>query len=81
MLANHKGVQKPEASPFFAYTMPRLAPYDPTRYQENIKVRDEFSLQIKEECQEMPFEVVFEKKSKPVFFDLNEMPQEQIPAD
>ena len=36
---------------------------------------------IQEDCQDLPFEVVFERKSKPLFFDLDELPAEQIPED
>ncbi len=35
VLANHKAAtDKTKAEPLFAYTMPHLAPYDPTRYSE-----------------------------------------------
>lgn len=82
VLANHKGktvAGSASASPIFSYTMPFHAPYDPTRYKDTHKVSDEFKLVIEEECQEVPFEVVFEKKCKPLFFDLPELPTEQIP--
>lgn len=61
--------------------MPCFAPYDPTRYNENLKLKSEFSMTIKEDCQEMPFEVIFDRKSKTNFFDLNELPKESIPED
>ena len=38
------------AKPLFSYTMPCFAPYDPTRYNENLKLKSEFSMTIKEEC-------------------------------
>ena len=36
-------------------------------------------MRIEEDCQDLPFEVVFDRKSKPLFFDLDEIPAEQIP--
>lgn len=67
--------------PFFSYTMPRFYPYDPTRYNEGQKVQSEFSMTIKEDCQDVPFEVVFDKKSKTDFFDLHELPEEHVPEE
>lgn len=34
-----------------------------------------------EECQDLPFEVVFDKRSQTSFFDLDEIPKEHVPAD
>ena len=85
VLAKHRGQEPAKdtiAKPFFSYTMPRSAPYDPTRYSEGIKLKEEFSLSITEECQDLPFEVVFDKRSKVTnFFDLEELPAEQITAE
>ena len=50
VLANHKANSEENKTPLFEYTEPSYAPYDPTRYLENHKIRKEFSLTIKEEC-------------------------------
>ena len=62
--------------PYFVYTVPSLAPYDPSRYSDTLKVPEEFNLRIEEKCQDLPFEVVFDRKSKPLFFDLDEVPED-----
>ena len=82
-------------TPLFSYTRPCFAPYDPTRYEEvspsiltnelsffkGRKLGKEFIMRIEEDCQDLPFEVVFERKSKSMFFDLDELPADRVPQD
>lgn len=83
VLANHRPLltESTPTKPFLSYTMPNYAPYDPSRYSENHKVPSEFTLTIKEECQDLPFEVVFDRKNKSNFFDLAELPEDKISED
>ena len=53
VLANHKqnssaaeSETTTAAKPVFSYTMPCFAPYDPTRYNEGLKLKSEFSLTV-----------------------------------
>ena len=68
VLAKHKSPAKasvdqntkeePKLSlPLFSYTQACSAPYDPTRYMEGQKLKEQFSMVIDEDIQDMPFEV------------------------
>ena len=53
---------------------------DPVRYFEaKIGKNEEFSLKFEEPKQDHPFEVVFERKSKSIFFEVDEVPEEHVP--
>ena len=91
VLANHKGqkqettkddekVNAESAEPIFVYTVPYANVLDPVRYfQTKLKRRQAFTLTIDEPKQDLPFDVVFENRAKPIFFELDEIPKDQIP--
>ena len=38
-------------------------------------------MRVTEECQDLPFEVVFDRRSKTSFFDLEEIPEDKVSAE
>lgn len=81
ILVKHKGKategsEKEIIEPFYAKTIPYANILDPVRYFETkIGKNEEFAIEVKEPKQEFPLEIIFEKRSKPIFFEVDEIPE------